>query len=229
MWGEPPQQREAPRHPQERKEDGLLWLDGRRLEQGGAAPCLISCTRDLRHAGGPRHHSLHPSRRDRNKPRFRIGDSPVRCPSPRRRLQTGRGWGIMDLILCFASLPLITLTEQRYYCTPPPCRGVACGGEAAGDQGRACGQREPGEAMTVSRGEHPLMGATGRGPLTGFGLGPGKSAKGESDPGDLTRGRGLLGGIIAGAQERRSAGAQERRSAGAQEGPLLAAGLPVLV
>ena len=59
----------------------------------------------------------------------------------------------------------------------------------------------------MSRGEHPLMGATGRGPLTGFGLGLGKSAKGESDPGDLTRENRPIGAISAGAQERRSAGA----------------------
>ena len=99
------------------------------------------------------------------------------------------------------------LAQNKDTTAPPPRRGVVCGGEASGDRGRACGQREPGEAMTVSRGEHPLMGATGRESLPGFGGGLGKSAKGESDPMDLTRGRGLLAGIIAGAQERRSAGA----------------------
>jgi len=61
--------------------------------------------------------------------------------------------------------------------------------------------------IRLRRGRLPAAGALGEVPL-GY-------AVRESDPVGLTRGRGLLAGIIAGAQEHRSTGAQEHRSTGA--------------
>jgi len=58
--------------------------------------------------------------------------------------------------------------------------------------------------------EHPRNGVNGTGAAgDGLGVDEWRSAKEKSDPAALTRGRGLATGIIAGAQERRSAGAPD--------------------
>ena len=91
-----------------------------------------------------------------------------------------------------------------------------CCGTAAEGGGPVC-VNTPGAKEVTRLGrlgsEHPPVVRAGREVLAGLGVDEWRYAKEKSDPGGLTRGRGLPTGIIAGAQERRSAGAQERRSA----------------
>ena len=71
-----------------------------------------------------------------------IPDKRLPCPlplTPEKVANGPGGWGIMALILAPDDLDR---TGELLY----PRRGVICGGEASGNRGRACGQREPGGA-----------------------------------------------------------------------------------